>query len=325
VALAKQGVAVFGRRNISLRHTVVAAPKGQGGRVVRRFTEPPQFNVTISPNISSIISATQSDIPTAATREKLLPENSIQNAEVLSSHEQLERAQEAVFVEGVLAMPVPEIKVSLGHDKEFKQKWDSVPKGKYHRFDALKESIALDPIIAAQFVRAHLMPRSPFADMVRDVFKAAGKDDYETTSDFLFEIHAVNVTTNVTTIQRFEAEAEVNGTWIRLPRLDDLSDYQLVYYESKEASEGPFADAQARIEELDSFWDKIKHVQFQRAVGYAGWARFELTTQHSGLAKPVLHKVRLIDALGGIHPVLTIDSPDERYTKLRHSPKTYER
>jgi hypothetical protein len=233
-------------------------------------------------------------------------------------------AQEAIFVEGILAMPADDLRINLGHDLEFKQKYNAIPKGKYSSFDTLRVSMAPQPIIASKFVRAHLMPRSPYADMVRDIFRASGRTDYETSSDFLFEIHAVNTTDNVTTIQKMVAEAEIGGKWVQLPLLDDLSNYQLVFDDSKTSTQGgkSFTTKDERVEELNSFWEKIKGVPFNRGIGYQGWVGFELTTQSAELSKPVMHKVRLIDAFGGTHPVVNIEPPDTK-GRLQHSPKAY--
>jgi hypothetical protein len=146
----------------------------------------------------------------------------------LAPHNQLHVAQENVFVADAVAMSIDDLKINLGHDLEFRNTFESVPAGKFPAFDARRTLLLRNPLIAARFIRAHLFPRSPFADMVKQVFVAAGNPEYDTQSDFLFDVYAVNITDNVTTIQDVIAEAEIDGKWTRLQRLDDLSDYEKV-------------------------------------------------------------------------------------------------
>ena len=248
------------------------------------------------------------------------------NPVVISPHEQLKLAEEAVFVDGALQMPDDKLRISLGHDPEFRKNFSAIPRGKYPKFDVLRDSISKDPIIAAKFLRAHLVPTSPWAEMVKELFVLAKKPAYETDADFLFDIHLVNVTDNVTTVQDITAEAEIDGKWCSLPKLDDLSDYQLETYKDKEDSEKPFAHDHAKIQELTSLWPSIKGVPLVRGVGHEGWVGFRLDVVATALEKPINHKVRLIDAMGGVHAVVTLEPPpSEPYSQIRHSPKVYNR
>jgi hypothetical protein len=130
----------------------------------------------------------------------------------------------------------------------------------------------------------------------------------------------------LTTIQDIVAEAEIEGSWIRLPRLDDLSDYEMVFRDATSTVVGgkKFSSPEDRVESLPSFWNRVKNVPLQRGVGYQGWLRFELTSKSTNLEKPVNHKVRLIDALGGVHPVVSLGGLSDTQGEIRHSPKTYE-
>jgi hypothetical protein len=242
-----------------------------------------------------------------------------------SPREQLERAKEAVLVEDALGWSDDELRLNIGHDGELRAKFEAVPLGRYEDFDARRDSLLRCPIIAAKFLRAHLLPRSPFAGMVKEIFSARGKSNYETTSDFLFEIHAVNVTNTATTISSINAEAEIDGKWIRLERIDDLSDYEKVF--DRAGSEGRggkiFNVNDERIEQLPSFWERIKNAHFSKGIGYQGWVRFELITTSDRLDNKVLHKVRLVDSLGGIHPAISV-GPHSDDGEIRHSAKTYD-
>jgi hypothetical protein len=246
---------------------------------------------------------------------------------ILPAHEQLRIAEEAVFVDEALKMPSEQLKIDIGHDPEFRRRFEAVPKGKFPEFDDRRYSISREPIIAAKFMRAHLMPWSPFSGMVKDLFKSMGKTAYETRADFLFQIYLVNVSDNVTTIQQITTEAEVGGKWVKLPRLDDLSNYELVTFQNKEDAVGPFARDRGRVEELTSLWDKIKEKPLERGIGFEGWVGFELEALSTEFDKPINHKVRLVDALGGIHSVVTLkDTPEpEPYGEIRHSQKMYDR
>jgi hypothetical protein len=242
------------------------------------------------------------------------------SADRLSPDQQLQRAQEAVFIQEVVALPIEELKVKLGYDVELRNKFNAVPRGKYQQFDHLKESIAHAPIIDAQFLRAHLMPSSPYSGMVKDIFRAAGRTSYEASADFLFEIHMVNVTTNTTTLRDVIAEAEIDGKWVTLPRIDDLSDYELVPIKSEEDIGALYPVDIERVP-LDNLWSKIQGIPPQHGIGYKGWLRFNLTTDSPNLEKIINHKVRFTDAMGGNHPVMKIGEFLTPHLELRHNIK----
>lgn len=246
---------------------------------------------------------------------------------ILSPHEQLKLAEEAVFADKALQMSDDELKIEFGHDPEFRKKFETIPRGKYPQFDGLRNSIAHSPIIAARFVRAHLMPWSPFSEMVRDLFRSMGKPAYETRADFLFQIYLVNVTHNPTTIQQITAEAEIAGKWTTLPRLDDLSNYEMLTFQHKQDAEGPFARDRGKVEELTGLWEKIRGRTLEFGIGFDGWVGFEVSAMSTEFDKPINHKVRLVDALGGIHPVVTLKAAPEPhpYGEIRHSQKMYDR
>ena len=269
---------------------------------------------------------TRGDRPTPSQETKEEPV-AASTPVVISAHEQLRLAEEAVFVDEALRMSDNDLKVNLGHDPEFRKKFDDIPRGKYPQFDTFRDSIASKPLIAARFVRAHLMPWSPFSSMVNDLFKTMGKPDYETRADFLFQIYLVNVTHNTTTIQQITAEAEIAGKWTKLPRLDDLSNYELLTFQHKEDAEGPFAADKGKVEPLDSLWNKIKSRPLEYGIGFEGWVGFEVAAMSTVFDKPINHKVRLVNALGGIHPVVTLTAAPEPepYGEIRHSQKMYDR
>jgi hypothetical protein len=262
--------------------------------------------------------------PSQETREDpIAPSNPL----VLSAHEKLKLAEEEVFVDEVLQMSDLDLKINLGHDPEFRNKFEAIPRGKYQQFDGLRDSIAGKPLIAARFMRGHLMPWSPFSGMVKDLFKSMGKPDYETRADFLFQIHLVNITRNTTTLQQITAEAEIDGKWIKLPRLEDLSNYELLTFQHKEDADGPLARDKGKVEELPSLWDMVKGRKLEYGIGLEGWVGFEVTAMSTEFDKPINHRVRLVDAMGGIHPVVTLKAEPEPgpYGELRHSKKMYNR
>jgi hypothetical protein len=249
------------------------------------------------------------------------PEEKTESTDTLPPQERLKVVQEEVFIADVLNMPLDDLKLSFGHDSEFRDKFKAVPQGKNPSFDARRTSLLDSPLIAAKFIRAHLFPRSPFAEMIKSVFQAAGKPDFETTSDFLFDIHAVNVTNVATTLQDVIAEAEIDGEWIRLERIDDLSDYEQVFRVNKDETHGGMRfSIKGKVEELSSFWDKVRNSVLQVGIGHDGWMRFELNTTNKVLEKSVNHRVRIIDALGGTHPVMKL-GPNAEGPDIRHNLK----
>ncbi len=139
------------------------------------------------------------------------------------------------------------------------------------------------------------------------------------------EINLVNITENSTTIDRISAEAEIDGKWIALKFVSDLSNYEIAF-DDEQLPKGPFSDAYARIEKLTSLWDKLKGVELKRGVSVSGWVDFEVDIPEAQLDKPVQHKIRLVDALGGTHPVIVLASnPPDKSGRIKHSDQVYSR
>jgi hypothetical protein len=169
---------------------------------------------------------------------------------------------------------------------------------------------AQGPILAAHFLRLHLMPRSPLQSMVDQVFKAAGRADYETSCDFLFKIFLVNTTDNPATVKNVTAEAQIGGEWKALTPIEDLTDYQL------ELGEGP----QAPRKDLTNLAKIIDGVPLTRGVGYRGWLRFELVADRKVLFEKVSSRVQIVDALGGSHDVSLSEPLETGGGTLVHNP-----
>jgi hypothetical protein len=246
-----------------------------------------------------------------------VPEEKTISTDSLSPDEQLRVAQEAVFIKDVVAMPLLDLKSEFANVVDFRDRFNAVPKGASGPFDNLRSKLSGDPIIAARFLRAHLMPRSPYINIVRDVFKAAGRDSYETESDFMFEIHIVNVTSHTTTIQDVIAEAEIGGKWITLPRIDDLSDYECVIEDREDI--GSIYQPKPITQTLTNLWQELQGMRLERGIGHQGWLRFGLVTNNSNLEKPINHRVRFVDSLGEIHSVVKVGEFQPPKCDLRHN------
>jgi hypothetical protein len=234
---------------------------------------------------------------------------------IKTAAEALADAQQAVFVEDTAKLSVEDFRLATTYDREFKAKLDAIPSGAYPKIDALRIAISRDPIIEAEMVQSGLLPRSIWADTADELFKIMKKTPYERTSDFLFEIHVVNVSHNPTTIKNITAQVEIEGHWVDLEPAD-INRYELSPVNDKL---NPLQSLE-QGEELQNLWSQIKGVRLDRGVGYQGWVAFELKAPNTVLEKPVIHRVRLIDALGGVHPVMTIGET-KKSGRLRHSKK----
>ncbi len=170
--------------------------------------------------------------------------------------------------------------------------------------------------VAAKFIRAHLVNAYPFANLLDGIYKAAGRTDYEVESDFLFEIFLVNKSDVTVTIEKYLAEAEIVGVWTELKQMTDVADYQLDFGEEQHLPMGSFN----KYEDLSNLYEQLKGVPLVKGVGYKGWLRFRLTSEKQNVeGQTIQHKVTLIDALGGKHPVL-LEGPLDKSGEVRFNP-----
>jgi len=73
--------------------------------------------------------------------------------------------------------------------------------------------------------------------------------------------------------------------------------------------------------EVPSFLDAVRDKPFTRGIGFYGWLGFELTTNSKNLEGTIMHKVRLVDALGESHQVVRIGEPQPEEWVLQHNVK----
>ena len=146
-----------------------------------------------------------------------------------SPRQVLHNAEEAVWVEDALKRSKADLKIDIAHDAEFRERFYALPKSKYLQIDNLRETLKNDPIFTVGYVRTHLVSRQILAGMI-DQLMASMNKPYLSTVDFLFELSIVNVTNNTASIERFEMEAEIEGTWTKL-ELGRLEDYSLAFDE----------------------------------------------------------------------------------------------
>ena len=260
-------------------------------------------------------------------KEAYIDEEPNQSTNVLpaaSPQEQLASAQDAVFSDIATRLPMEDLKEQLAQDVGFRSRFYSLSYGRYPKFDDLRQSIAKDPIIAGRIIRSRLVQRTPYAQQVREIY-ALMKRPFDSVSDFLFEISLVNITDNPTTIDEIEADAEIGGVWKQLVRVDDLSDYQMIF--EKPGTEGrPFMNLDAVPQELEGLWPKVKGVKIERGIAFEGWIGFQTEIPSAEFDKPAHYRIRIVDALGGIHPVVVSASrPQEESGRIRHSPQVYAR
>jgi len=246
--------------------------------------------------------------------------------QIYPSQDQIQAAQETLFANEALMLPPLDLRVKLAHDPDFRRNFEAIALGKYPALAAIKKGVAREPLIAARFTRSRLIPRHPYAEITKDLMKALNKP-FTATSDFLFEIHLVNTSDNPTTVQKITAEAEINGNWVVLPEFHDLGHYEIVFDDDGEGQPKRRLSKpdEADVKQLSSIWLELRGKELRRGVGVQGWIAFEISADSNVFDKPVMNRVRLVDALGGLHPVITssADPPDKR-GRLRYSPKVLE-
>ena len=173
------------------------------------------------------------------------------------------------------------------------------------------------PVIKAQFVRVHLMPRSVWQGMAQEIMAAVGRtDDYETEADFLCELYLVNTTDNPVTIRKFVCESQIGSEKKKMPQIEDLSDYQI----EPPKEEGQRFEKVRPNKDLADLSAILKDKALTRGVGYRGWVRFRITGPKSVFDTPVLSEVTIVDALGGKHPISPLEPFDTSEGTLVHNP-----
>jgi hypothetical protein len=176
--------------------------------------------------------------------------------------------------------------------------------------------------ISAKFLRAHLIPNHPFAGFVKDIYRAAQREDYISESDFLFEIYLVNKGVPVT-IQKITCEAERDGKWEALPLVDNLDDYQLRFPDQLIDNPSWIGGKTAKVLDLEpNLANELKGKVLEKGVGYRGWLRFAIKLTNAESGKPVNNRVSFIDALDIAHPVLLPD-PLPTDGEIIHNLKTW--
>jgi hypothetical protein len=164
--------------------------------------------------------------------------------------------------------------------------------------------------IFAKYVRKTLIPRNPFEGMAAKINRDMGGRSPAAPFDLLLEIHVVNVTKRVRTIQRIEAEAEIEKKWMPL-REATLSLYEIAFDQDKRFAAGGLRDVMARKEPLASLKQKLHEVPLHQGIGIQGWIAFEMVAENDQLeGKKTNFRVILVDSMEGRHLVRTIDSFD---------------
>jgi hypothetical protein len=157
--------------------------------------------------------------------------------------------------------------------------------------------------IGAKFMRQHFVNRNPYDELNQQALELMHLASLATAHDLLCEIHLVNRETESVTIQRIEAQADVNGHVLAMTP-SDLDNYQLAFNEEEKFAHSPLKTLFQKREDLPNLWDKIRGTELKRGVGYQGWVSFGLMATPDELKEKVIFQVTLIDSLEGRHPVL---------------------
>jgi hypothetical protein len=170
------------------------------------------------------------------------------------------------------------------------------------------------PQISAKFLSCCWRPHNPFTAYADQGLRMMKQPLGPTAHDFLYEIYIVNLNDNTTTIQRIEAEIEIDGK--RIPLKDSsLEPYELSLIGQKEYQAMPIKAVIAKKAPLESLWSKIDHMELKKGIGYRGWLAFQAMVPFDKLdGKPFPSKLSLIDAMDGRHPVRLVEPLSEDST-----------
>ncbi|MDE3161978.1 MAG: hypothetical protein KGL64_01860 [Acidobacteriota bacterium] len=166
------------------------------------------------------------------------------------------------------------------------------------------------PNIYAKIVRATFVARHPFDELTRSTMQVLHLPFGVTEHDLLMRVFVVNKSTSPITIQRIEAEAELDGVWVKL-RPSDLSHYADKKVEDRKLANTGLRNLAIKKMPLDDLWNKLKEQPLSRGVHKEGWLAFELQVDPEHIEKnKVNFRLTIIDSLDGRHPILDVGEID---------------
>jgi hypothetical protein len=181
--------------------------------------------------------------------------------------------------------------------------------------------------ISAKLIRAHLVRHDPFAELTDDLYHAAsGSDGNVAEYDFLFEVFLVNKTDKPITVQKIVAEAKIGDNFVPLSLNEELADYQIRFKDKLIDNPSWIGGKHPKDEDLaPSLVDDLKTSTLVWGIKHQGWVRFsaKINPHYLKGVASVPYRINLIDALDGVHPILT-DGPLSTDGEIIHNTKVWQ-
>ena len=168
----------------------------------------------------------------------------------------------------------------------------------------------IKPKIYAKFLRLNVIARHPFEELTVSVMKVLKLPLGSTTHDVLVKMFLVNHGFQATTVQRIEAEMELDGTWRKM-NPSQFDNYVELTGESTKLRNTNLSNITAKKVPLESLLLKLKHSVLRRGIHYEGWVAFEIEAEPEKLEDKKLNlRMFVVDAFEKRHPVFDIGEAD---------------
>jgi hypothetical protein len=168
----------------------------------------------------------------------------------------------------------------------------------------------IKPRIYAKFLRLNLVARHPAEEFTVSAMKALRLPLGPTAQDAVVRIFLVNHAFQATTVQRIEAEMELDGVWRKMAPCD-LDHYVELTEESAKFRNTNLRNVMAKKVPLDGLLAKLRGSVLRRGIHYEGWVAFGVEEEPEKMeGKKVNLRMFVVDAFEKRHPVLDIGEAD---------------
>jgi hypothetical protein len=168
----------------------------------------------------------------------------------------------------------------------------------------------LRPNIYAKILCGAFIARNPYDELTRSAYQLMKMPLGPSEHDFVMKIFLVNRSIWPTTIQRIEAEAEIDGQWIKLKPCD-LDHYADERITDQKLVNSPLRNIFTKKLPLVDLQTKLRDETLSRGVHRDGWVAYGLQIEPDKVEKQKVNlRMTIIDALDGRHPVLDVGEID---------------
>jgi len=167
------------------------------------------------------------------------------------------------------------------------------------------------PNIYAKLIRGTFIAHHPYDDRTRSAMQALRVPFGPTDHDLVVKIFVVNKSIWATTVQRIEAEALIEDSWVKL-RPSELAHYADEQVMDQKLAHGGLKHIAIKKIPLEDLLAILRREPLRRGIHKEGWAAFALKIDPNSLEKEKLNfRLSIIDAFDRSHAVLDVGEIDK--------------